>query len=99
MKMTKEQEVEFFLIVRHIEVFLYRLAVAANNIDEYNRYHLSFLIDGEKVEIMFLKDGDLEPAWSISPSWSSYKYLITTQEKMRLFALLQHYFSSNNEQE
>ena len=95
MKMNNQQEVEFFLIVRHIEIFLYRLAVAANNIDEYNRYHLSFLIDGEKVEIMFLKDGDLEPAWSIKPSWSSYKYLITSQEKLRLFALSQHCLSSN----
>lgn len=95
MKMNNQQEVEFFLIVRHIEVFLYRLAVAANNIDEYNRYHLSFIIDGEKVEIMFLKDGDIEPAWSIRPSWSSHKYLITTQEKMRLFALSPHCLSSN----
>ena len=94
MEMTNHQEVEFFLIVRHVEVFLYRLAVAANNIDEYNRYHLSFLIDGEKVEIMFLKDGDIEPSWSINPSWSSHKYLITTQEKMRLFALSSHCLSS-----
>ena len=93
MEMTNQQEAEFYLLVRHIEVFLYSLAVTANNIDEYDRYHISFLIDGEKVEIMFLKDGDMEPAWSIRPSWSSYKYLITTQEKMRLFALSPHCFS------
>ena len=95
MEMTNQQEAEFYLLVRHIEVFLYSLAATANNIDEYNRYHLSFLIDGERVEIMFLKDGDMEPAWSIRPSWSSYKYLITTQEKMRLFALSPHCLSSN----
>lgn len=99
MEMTNQQEVEFFLLVRHIEVFLYSLAATANNIDEYNRYHLSFLIDGEKVEIMFLKDGNMEPSWSINPTWSSHKYLITTQEKMRLFALSLHCLDSNIKQE
>lgn len=94
MEMTNQQEAEFYLLVRHIEVFLYSIAAIANNIDEYNRYHLSFLIDGEKVEIMFLKDGDIEPSWSINPSWSSHKYLITTQEKMRLFALSSYCLSS-----
>lgn len=99
MEITDEQEVEFFLIVRHVEVFLYRLAVAVNNIDENNQYHLPFLIDGEKVEIIFLKDGGFEPSWSINPSWSSHKYLISTQEKMRLFALSLHCLDSNIKQE
>lgn len=66
---------------------------------KYNQYHLPFLIDGEKVEIIFLKDGGFEPLWSINPSWSSHKYLISTQEKMRLFALSLHCLDSNIKQE